>query len=34
MKSLEAAEKLADLKAYLQKTTFALQASAGVLYEN
>ncbi len=34
MKSLEAAEKLADLKAYLQKTTFALQASAGILYEN
>jgi hypothetical protein len=23
-----------SLKAYLQKTTFALQASAGVLYEN
>jgi outer membrane protein TolC len=34
MKSLEAAEKLTDLRAYLQKTTFALQASAGVLYEN
>ncbi|MEY2895716.1 MAG: hypothetical protein RIS42_1435 [Bacteroidota bacterium] len=34
MKSLEAAEKLTDLKAYLQKTTFALQASAGILYEN
>lgn len=34
LKSLEAAEKLADLKAYLQKTTFALQASAGILYEN
>lgn len=34
VKSLEAAEKLADLKAYLQKTTFALQASAGILYEN
>jgi outer membrane protein TolC len=34
MKSLEAAEKLVDLKAYLQKTTFALQASAGILYEN
>jgi outer membrane protein TolC len=34
MKSLEAAEKLVDLKAYLQKTTFAMQASAGILYEN
>lgn len=34
MKSLEAAEKLVELKAYLQKTTFAMQASAGILYEN
>ncbi len=30
-KSMEAAEKLMDLKAYLFKTVYALQASAGVL---
>jgi outer membrane protein TolC len=34
IKALEAAEKWVDLKTYLQKTVFALQASAGILYEN
>ena len=30
-KAMEAAEKLTELKAYLFKTIYALQASAGVL---
>ncbi len=34
IKSLEAAEKLVELKTYLLQTSYEIQASAGILYEN